>query len=222
MLVMGSIGPVTVRGRSWMSPLGLTCRAIEATVESCQLDFRKALQDRKLRLTVPAKGKALVALDSNDFGNFLTYPLLKAQLSRRIRTEFQFMKDNIVIDGIRNHVTFYGKAHDGSLYRCLLSRSTTTRGGDGSGASVQVQPLLPSSITAVDTSTATATSKELSLQLTHFFNQLVLELDGTFLNFHDLRINSSAAAPRSSGSAATVMLALSIEVHKLPSRGTAF
>ncbi len=90
------------------------------------------------------------------------------------------------------------------------------------GASVQVQPLLPSSKEVVDTSTATTRSKELSLPLTHFFNQLVLELDGTFLSFHDLRINNTAA-PRSSGfAAAKVMLALFIEVHKLPSRGTAF
>jgi|NOAtaT_6_FD_contig_61_1142964_length_1384_multi_6_in_0_out_0_1 hypothetical protein len=210
MLVSGSVGPVTVKGRSWMSPLGLTCRAIEATVESCQLDLMKVLRDRKLRLTVPAKGKALVAFNSQDFGNFITYPLLKSQISKRIMTEFQFLKDNIAIDAMRNHVTFYGKSHDGTLYKCILSRSAN------SGASVQVYP----SSSTQDTSGNTATrSQELATNLTRFFNQLVLELDGTYLNFHDFRINAS----RSSGSdTATLVLALSIEVHKLPSRGSAF
>jgi hypothetical protein len=125
-------------------------------------------------------------------------------------TEFQFLKDNIAIDAMRNHVTFYGKSHDGTLYKCILSRSAN------SGASVQVYP----SSSTQDTSGNTATrSQELATNLTRFFNQLVLELDGTYLNFHDFRINAS----RSSGSdTATLVLALSIEVHKLPSRGSAF
>lgn len=209
MLVSGSVGPVTVTGRSWTSPLGLTCRAIEATVESCQLDLMKALRDRKLRLTVPAKGKALVAFNSQDFGNFITYPLLKSQISKRIMTDFQFLKENISIDAMSNHVTFYGKSYDGALYKCLLSRSAA-------GASVQVHPMSSSQDSSGNTATM---SHKLAKNLTRFFNQLVLELDGTYLNFQDFRINAS----RASGSdTSTLLLALSIEVHKLPSRGSAF
>ena len=52
----GQVGPVTVRGRSWQSPLGLlTCRAIEATVETCHLDMSRILSQQKLVLTTPGK-----------------------------------------------------------------------------------------------------------------------------------------------------------------------
>eukprot|EP00545_Synedropsis_sp_CCMP1620_P014775 CAMPEP_0119026048 /NCGR_PEP_ID=MMETSP1176-20130426/34761_1 /TAXON_ID=265551 /ORGANISM="Synedropsis recta cf, Strain CCMP1620" /LENGTH=126 /DNA_ID=CAMNT_0006981693 /DNA_START=19 /DNA_END=395 /DNA_ORIENTATION=+ len=38
LLLRGRVGPVTVKGRGWASRLGLTCRAIEATVDTCELD----------------------------------------------------------------------------------------------------------------------------------------------------------------------------------------
>jgi hypothetical protein len=55
MLLRGRVGPVTVKGRGWQSRLGLTCRAIEATVESCELDMGRILSSQKLVLTVPGK-----------------------------------------------------------------------------------------------------------------------------------------------------------------------
>eukprot|EP00978_Attheya_sp_CCMP212_P036517 scaffold166324_cov49-Attheya_sp.AAC.1 len=53
LLLKGKVGPVTVRGKGWGSPLGLTCRAIEATVGQCDLDLGSIVSKRKLRLTVP-------------------------------------------------------------------------------------------------------------------------------------------------------------------------
>ena len=53
LMIQGKVGPVTVNGRGWESPLGLTCRAIEATVQECSLDVRKIIKLRKLKLTVP-------------------------------------------------------------------------------------------------------------------------------------------------------------------------
>ena len=49
----GHVGPVTVKGRSWKSPLGLTCRAITATVTECQLDMGKVISKQKLVLNTP-------------------------------------------------------------------------------------------------------------------------------------------------------------------------
>jgi hypothetical protein len=54
-LLKGQVGPVTVKGRGWQSRLGLTCRALEATVDSCQLDMGRILANQKLVLTVPGK-----------------------------------------------------------------------------------------------------------------------------------------------------------------------
>ena len=54
-LLFGRVGPVTVKGRGWESPLGLTCRAIEATVNECKLDMGKIVSNQKLVLTTPGK-----------------------------------------------------------------------------------------------------------------------------------------------------------------------
>jgi hypothetical protein len=52
-LFLGRVGPVTVKGRSWQSSLGLTCRAIEATVDECRLDMGRIITNQKLVLTKP-------------------------------------------------------------------------------------------------------------------------------------------------------------------------
>ena len=60
-MLRGRVGPVTVKGRGWQSRLGLTCRAIEATVETCELDMGRVLSSQKLVLTVPGKSLPLFA-----------------------------------------------------------------------------------------------------------------------------------------------------------------
>ena len=54
-MLSGRVGPVTVKGRGWQSRLGLTCRAIEATVESCELDMGRVISSQKLVLNVPGE-----------------------------------------------------------------------------------------------------------------------------------------------------------------------
>jgi hypothetical protein len=56
-LWMGRVGPVTVKGRSWQSRLGLTCRAIEATVDECRLDMGRIITNQKLVLTTPGRNE---------------------------------------------------------------------------------------------------------------------------------------------------------------------
>ena len=55
MLFKGRVGPVSVKGKSWQSPLGLTCRALEATIDTCELDMGRVLTSQKLVLTTPGK-----------------------------------------------------------------------------------------------------------------------------------------------------------------------
>lgn len=196
----GSIGPVTVRGKSWESSLGLTCRAIEATVETCTLDFGRVVRDRKLRLTAPAKGNALIALNNSDFGNFLTHPFFKLQVpSSNQGKSLELLKENVTIDGKSGVVKFFGRL-DGELFDCSLSRSANN------GAQVFVD------------GSDSVLSNDLAIKLTAFFNNLVFELDGTFLKFKDMMITT----PKSEHTNATLMLALTITVHKFPSAGAAF
>jgi len=59
-LIQGRVGPVTVKGRGWQSGLGLTCRAIEATVEVCELDKFRVVKDRKIVLQTPGRYTAFL------------------------------------------------------------------------------------------------------------------------------------------------------------------
>mmetsp|Transcript_21039 Transcript_21039/g.32168 ORF Transcript_21039/g.32168 Transcript_21039/m.32168 type:complete len:186 (-) Transcript_21039:557-1114(-) len=52
-LLQGQVGPVTVKGKGWQSPRGLTCRAIETTIQTCQVDGARILREQRIFLTTP-------------------------------------------------------------------------------------------------------------------------------------------------------------------------
>ncbi|GAX10354.1 hypothetical protein FisN_3Lh564 [Fistulifera solaris] len=192
LLLRGRVGPVTVKGKGWQSGLGLTCRAIEATVDSCELDVPRLLSDQKLRLLQPAVGKAMVALNAHDFSNFITHPLMKTL------GDLQFVREGTSIDATSGTVTFH-VLKASQTFRCVLQRADNEQ----RRARIEVQ--------GDDIDTAL----EISQSLSDFFNDLVFELDGTFLSFRDMMVTGKGGAP-------SVMLALSIKVHKFPSAGLQF
>ena len=57
------------RPRRWQSQLGLSCRTIEATVDTCEVNVGRIFNNRKLVLTTPARGQAVIALNNVDFAN---------------------------------------------------------------------------------------------------------------------------------------------------------
>lgn len=208
-LLSGRVGPVTVKGRAWRSPLGLTCRAIEAKVENCALDLGKVVQMQKLRLTVPARGDAMIALNSGDFLSFMTHPLLTPPLHHYNGRHhaIEFVKEGVSIDSSRENgsVEFYANFLQ-HQWRCLLKRQPK-----GNGAIVEVV-LHKGKISADE---RTNLESELTEVLTDFFNNIVFELDGTFLSFRDMMVTSRGKEP-------CVMLSLKIVVKKFPSSGIAF
>jgi hypothetical protein len=207
LLLRGTIGPVTVKGKGWRSGLGLTCRAIEATVGTCELNVGRILSSRKLVLTVPAKGKAMIALDNLDFGNFITHPLIRPPVVPRSDTTdgspLTFLKDGAQIDPVLGTVTFRVTLM-GVEWRCALQRGPV----EAKRALIEVVPVVP----MPDSS---ATARVLEDALTDYFNELEFELDGTMLSFRDMMVTDKGASP-------SVMLALNIVVRKFPSPGVAF
>lgn len=194
-LFRGKVGPVTVKGRGWGSRLGLTCRAIEATVDQCELDVGRVLRDQKLRLETPALGQAMVALDPVDFGNFITHPLMKNQQA------VAFSKENVVMDAKAGTVTFYGTFQK-QQWKFILSRHPTEE-------RALIQVISNDNNPADDSLTA-----NLSQIMSDFFNEMVFELDGTFLTFRDMQLT-----PTKNG---LLMLKLAIKVQKFPSPGLDF
>jgi hypothetical protein len=213
-LLKSSIGPVSVKGKDWASPLGLTCRYIEANVDRCQLDMNSVVSKRKLILVEPAVGKAMVSLNAQDFGNFVTHPLLLKQAPiLKNRGKFEFLKDNVEIIVDTGVVVFYGTMM-GALFKCELQRGSLEK------ARIDVSHV--PSISDPKNDDISMNMSVIALELTDvisdFFNELVFELDGTFLNFSDMKVhvgNSSSSTP-------SLLMALAITVRKFPSPGIEF
>jgi len=207
-LLTGRVPYVKVVGRKWASPTGrLTCQKIEATVSDCSLDFASVVSRRKLVLTDPAKGTAMVALNTEDFGSFLTHPFLKPPKVDD-GEQFLFSKENVSINSDSSEIIFYG-SYAGNDWTCTLSK-----GPESSKALIKATPVNISedreeTLKQVDASLC------LTNLLTEYFNDLVFELDGTFLTFENLLITSKGGTP-------SILFALAITVRKFPSPGLDF
>ena len=241
LLLKQSIGPVSVRGKDWSSPLRLTCRVIQADVATCMLDMNSVLKKRKLILLEPAKGTAMIAFNNADFGNFLKHPLLKAQVpslssNSSTRTDdndndndneeerrFVFQQDRVEIQNEANdgngQVIFYGKCM-GQKWECILKQGV--EGGNGRTADIEISHQSDDeSDKKLSEGEIASIESELTIIVTNFFNQLVFELDGTFLTYKDLKFH---ATKKSGGGAVepNILFALDITVRKFPSPGLAF
>lgn len=151
----------------------------------------------------------MVSLTAQDFGNFLTHPLLKQPQLEQGQKSFAFSKDEVIIDSVSKKVTF-SALYDDIKWRCVL-----TKANEGEKAAIiKVTPYELSS--DVD---QTLYQVDLSLQLTSslskFFNDLIFELDGTFLSYRDLLVTEKGESP-------SILLALDITVRKFPSPGLMF
>mmetsp|Transcript_9043 Transcript_9043/g.19379 ORF Transcript_9043/g.19379 Transcript_9043/m.19379 type:complete len:317 (-) Transcript_9043:33-983(-) len=206
LLLKQQVGPVTVRGRGWSSQRGLTCRAIEATVQTCELDMKSVISRQKLILTIPAKGDAMVALDGDDFANFITHPLMKPPQVTEGNGKISFIKEGVKVDMSAGSIVFY-LIYDGEKYKCELRRGPD----ESARAIIDVYPA--SEFAPADI--RDATSKMITNTVSSFFNEMVFELDGTYLTFSDMMVTEK-------GGGATVMLKLDLLVRKFPSPGLAF
>jgi hypothetical protein len=188
-------------------------------------------QRQKLILTTPAIGKAMVALDEFDFGNFLTHPLLEKQVPKVAVGKFEFDKKHVVVQDQDGHVIFYGNC-GGERWKCVLKRIESESSRRSPRAFIDVSHVQTSDKSIIRPKPATTNSTtteapimeqdleaigmELTMVMTQFFNDLVFELDGTFLSFEDMKIH------RPKGRNAQVLMALGITVKKFPSPGVAF
>ena len=209
LLLHGRVGPVTVKGKGWQSGLGLTCRALEATVDHCQVDVARILKEQKLSLVNPAVGKAMIALSQTDFANFITHPLMKPPAAVH-GNALTFVNEGTAIDATTGTVQFQADCA-GKRYQCVLQRGER----EDQRAVVQVQPAAGGDNDDMTTLPTVASAAQMAESLTAFFNNMVFELDGTFLSFRDMMVTNKGSSP-------SVMLALDIKVHKLPSRSLAF
>jgi hypothetical protein len=204
-LMRGRVGPVTVSGQDWASAKGLTCRSIEAQVDSCELDIQRVFTDQKLRLTVPAEGKAMINLNAEDFSNFITHPLMRAP---SVSGDGEHSEITFVNEGTHINTSAGGSVHflanfNNQRWKCILKQGATR-------ASIGVAPETNSSDDCWK-----PVARQLSQALSEFFNKMVFELDGTYLSFREMRVAEDGPDP-------SVTLFLDIKVRKFPSKGLDF
>ena len=163
---------------------------------------------QRLVLKQASLGTANVALNGEDFNNFLAHPLLKPPSISGIASDdetknLQFTQDEVIIDPKSKTVTFFVHCNQ-EKWRCVLKR---TNHADRRATIV---------VSAVEQGDNTDDlSLELSEKLTSYFNEIVYELDGTFLTFRDMMITDKGTSP-------SVLLQMGIKVEKFPSRNLAF
>jgi hypothetical protein len=160
-----------------------------------------------------AKGRAIVALSATDFGNFITHPLMVPPIPPRIdgtlptSSVLEFLKGNVQINSDHATVTFYG-TYAGATWEFTLQRSPS---GKRALITAALAPLQERCSNVDYDQVATALTESTS----QFFNEMVFELDGTYLSFHDMMLTNKGKEP-------SVMLSLLITVRKFPSPGLEF
>lgn len=155
----------------------------------------------------------MVALNSVDFGNFVTHPLMKPPGLPETEgnvdpgAQLEFLKEGATVDPSSGSVLFFG-SYLGEKWEFKLQR-----GSNGKQADISVRPLASTdSINGMDTAKI---SEGLAVVTSKFFNAMVFELDGTFLSFRDMMVTGKGKDP-------SVMISLSILVRKFPSPGLEF
>ena len=145
----------------------------------------------------------MIALNKEDFGNFITHPLMKPPqvVAGEAPT---FLKENTAINAKEGTVVFFSEFR-GHKWRCTLQRFPSAS-GTAKVAATLANP---------DTDAPRQIEEELTGSLTKFFNDMVYELDGTFLSYRDMMVTDKGSSP-------SIMLALNILVRKFPSPGIDF
>lgn len=156
----------------------------------------------------------MVALSAADFGNFITHPLMVPPSPPRVDGinaaavgNLEFLKDDVRIDISEGKVMFYG-TFAGATWEFSLQRSPSGQ-----------RALVTASLAEGQERSSDVDYHQVAQALTdstsHFFNEMVFELDGTFLSFNDMMLTGKGKEP-------TVMLSLMITVRKFPSPGLEF
>ena len=146
----------------------------------------------------------MVALNGVDFANFITHPLMQPpSLPDEAGGSIEFLKDGVTVDSQSGVVTFFGD-YSGQRWRLELQRAKS----GPRKAIIAVAPVNPSD-------GLEDVSRQLMTIMSNFFNNMVFELDGTFLTFKDMMMTDK-------GGESQLLLALDITVRKFPSPGLQF
>lgn len=174
-------------------------RTVAVDVGSVNLNVGALFRRRVLEFRAPSpSGTAVIVFDAADFGNFLAHKLVReAVLSRR---RFVFDREDVSINASLGIIEFGGR-WGGQSVRIALSQA---------GARKQ---LVAKVVTSKEDASGLATAEidTLSRDMSNYFNNLEIDLDGPKLRFVSLSFEGRGVK------GGKLKLHLSIVVQKLPS-----
>ncbi|KAG5190072.1 hypothetical protein JKP88DRAFT_352812 [Tribonema minus] len=233
-MLAGTVEGAAIGGRNWQSPLGLTCRSIDARVGTLTVDPQGLLR-RQLRLARPALGTAMIEFNEADFENLLVHPAVRcAPLGGGGGRAFHFARGDCAIDAAARTVTMAGTL-DGAHARVQLRRDA----GEGAlAARVLRQELAAAAsparrpVEAVaqrrqraqqrgerplqqqQGEQAAAAERALAAGVARYFQGLTIDLDGVSLRYADMEFGRDAQED-------TVKLKLNVVIDRAPDVGKA-
>jgi hypothetical protein len=168
-ILAGGVEGVKVSGAEWASPGRLTCKSLDVSVGETVVDLPKLLTpfSPQIVMKVPAKGRAEIVFNAQDWGNFLVHPLVgRATLPLG---EFRFSRLGAAVDAERQCASFAGTWR-GAEVRMELSQAP--------GGEVQVREAAPG---------AADPEGELGRALAEWFATLDVNLDGAHFFLREIR-----------------------------------
>jgi len=225
-LLDGRIRGARCLGHRWQSPLNLTARMLDVRVGEVSLDYGALAMRQQIVLRHASRGSARVLFSEDDFGGFLAHPLVVRAARGAVQgAPFTFRRNGVVLSTLPSPtVAFSGTwSGNGNDYHVNLlphvtatsaavSAAAGTRSGHGSiaateggGGGVQVA--------AVAASGSGRDDATVSADLTAFFNNLLINLDGVHLKLAALHVAEGDHPPLCNHPCDKPLVDLRLSVH---------
>jgi len=185
---------VSIKGSQWKSPKNLTCQDVNINLGMCKLDEKKLREDSHIDLKYEANGCAYVSMSFDDFNNFLKHPLMNNSMGewkdviRFNACSYDESRESLVIDVYRDNGVV--------CYKHKFTLSNTLRIGE-----VRAEYIPEDG--GIDKDDASIIRLKTMIQ--NYFNTLIVNLDGTHLQYKHMDVNENG-----------IYLQLYVTVNELP------
>lgn len=200
-LLAGQVDSVHIYGTGWQSKAGLTARVLEVFLGKAQLDIEAILTKQRILLKSIPRGTAKIVFTARDFGHFLAHPLLRQAATTAVQGQlFAFDEHSVQFNsfyGPSGAISFSGRWQaDGHSYSLTMvpqgNTAQVTALTEEIGEALSKQDLEMTAISA-DLSGADEASLLVSEELSRFFSNLTISLQGIQLSYNSMKLSSQTS-----------------------------